>query len=363
MAKGIRLDHPRAPKLVASAARCGADRSAAGMVASGGLMAPASGLAIPRLTDIPAEQHLWHGSQVAARVALTFLKAGVASADDWPGSAGNPFDFLKRSLDRWLDAHSAAEIAGQFQLSVALSTTLDRFDARAADDMAARKLFLILEPASAGYVVLGPTLRLLEAVHPRLPAAFVGMFLGSLNRWIRVFDYREALERVERLREWYESDTEDDSAIELPDVERSIPSSIRRRPLSLRSVEWMLPRIRNRVVKRMLRLVLELERASKRSARPLIDEDTSGMLADAGEPLPALLAVFEKRDAIEGQFDEASQTMLELTPEPNLIVPLDGTDETSLSRAFAVLEVCCATLARASRLIAAMPGNQTTERE
>lgn len=125
----------------------------------------------------------------------------------------------------------------------------------------------------------------------------------------------------------------------------------------------MLPRIRNRFVRRLLRLVIELERASKRSARPLIDEDTSGTLADAGEPLPALLAVFEKQDAIEGQFDEASHTMLELTPEPNLIVPLDGTDESSVRRAFAVLEVCCETLACASRLIAAMPGNWTVERE
>lgn len=125
----------------------------------------------------------------------------------------------------------------------------------------------------------------------------------------------------------------------------------------------MLPRIGNRVIKRLLRLVIELERVSKRSARPRVDEETSNMLADAGEPLPALLAVFEKQDVIEGQFDEASQTMLELTPEPNLIVPLDGTDETSVRRAFEMLEVCCQTLACASRLIAAMPGNQTTERE
>jgi hypothetical protein len=73
--------------------------------------------------------------------------------------------------------------------------------------------------------------------------------------------------------------------------------------------------------------------------------------------------VFEKGDAIEGQFDEASHTMLELTPEPNLIVPLDGADENSVRSAFEVLAVCCATLACASRLIAIMPGNQTVERE
>jgi hypothetical protein len=206
-------------------------------------------------------------------------------------------------------------------------------------------------------------LRLLEAEHPRLPPTFAGLFLGSLNRWVHVFDYREALDRVEMLREWYESDTADDSVVELPDIERSIPRSIRRRPLSLASAERMLPGIRSRSVKRLLRLVIELEHTSRRAVRPRVDEETSGLLADAGEPLPALLTVFEKRDAIEGQFDEASHTMLELTPEPNLIVPLDGTDENSVRSAFEVLAVCCDTLARASRLIAIMPGNQTIERE
>jgi hypothetical protein len=43
------------------------------------------------------------------------------------------------------------------------------------------RVFLALEPDSAGYVILGPTLRLLEGFHPRLPVTFLHLFLGRLT--------------------------------------------------------------------------------------------------------------------------------------------------------------------------------------
>ena len=49
---------------------------------------------------------------------------------------------------------------------------------------------------------------MLEAVHPRLPVTFFDLFTGALNRWVRVYDHRDALERVETLRDWYAGDPE-----------------------------------------------------------------------------------------------------------------------------------------------------------
>jgi hypothetical protein len=189
MAKRIRFNCPCPPEFIAPTPIGAANLATRRMVAAGGLMPPGSGLTIPRLEGIAQEQLLWRGSPVAARVASALLKAGIASADDWSASGGNPFAFLKRSLDRWLLAHSGSEIAAQFQLSVTLSTTFDRFDALETDERAASRMFLFVEPESAGYAVLGPTLRLLEAEHPRLPPTFAGLFLGSLNRWVHVFDF------------------------------------------------------------------------------------------------------------------------------------------------------------------------------
>jgi hypothetical protein len=81
-------------------------------------------------------------------------------------------------------------------------------------------------------------------------------------------------------------------------------------------------------------------------------------LIDYGEPLPSLLAVFERSDAIEGCFDEESQGMLEVQPEPNLVIPFNGEKEDSVRDAFAVLATVCDTLSCASRLMQIMPGNE-----
>jgi hypothetical protein len=49
--------------------------------------------------------------------------------------------------------------------------------------------------------------------------------------------------------------------------------------------------------------------------------------------------------------------MLEVTPEPNLIIPFDPGHGESVRAAFHVFGVACETLAAASRLVDLMPGN------
>lgn len=320
-------------------------------------MAAGSGLAMPRLDGVPVEQQLWQGEAAAARLARTFVEADVVDPDDWVAAKRNPFEFLKRALDQWVSQHGGAVIREQFFLDVLLSTSLDRYfagDGRPGD---ASKVFLALEPDSAGYVILGPTLRLLESIHPRLPATFLHLFLGALNRWVRAYDYRDAFDRVDRLREWYDSDP-DAEAVELPDIDRCLPRSVKRRPLSRRTLNAMIPAIKDSVSRQLMELAVELDRLSSQSARPEVGDDVRELLIDCGEPVPALLAVFERTDAIEGCFDEECQGMLELTPEPNLIVPFDGQTESGVRGAFAILSAVCQTLTCASRLMKIMPGNE-----
>ncbi len=49
--------------------------------------------------------------------------------------------------------------------------------------------------------------------------------------------------------------------------------------------------------------------------------------------------------------------MMEVTPEPSLIIPLSADQPASVQVAFRTLGVVCDTLAAASRLIDRMPGN------
>src|SRR5579872_894368 len=356
LADGSRTDSRRATHVIASTE--GNASGGAPGVPSTCLMATGSGLTIPRLDGVAVAHQLRQGEQATARLARAFVQGGLAKIDDWISAKRNPFEFLKRSLDRWLKDHRVCRIQEQFFLDLTISTSLDRYfapnDCSPAD---ASEVFLTLEPESAGYIIMGPTLRLLEAAHARLPATFVQLFLNALNRWVRVYDYRDALDRVERLRDWYESDPEG-GEVELPDIKRCIPPSLKRRPLSAKSVAKIVPCIENQLARQLMELVVELNLSSSQGVRPEIGEGTRELLMDCGEPVPALLAVFERNDSIEGCFDEECQGMLELTPEPNLIVPFNGDSRESVVGAFAALATVAHTLSCASQLMSIMPGNE-----
>jgi len=351
----------RTPRVTERPAASTPRRSA--RVAPSALMPPGAGFTIPRLefvdrNPVPAEYRIIQGERAAAQLALNLLEAGILTGEGWGSSQGDPLTFLHRGLERWLDSNGSEQIRQQFFVDVVLSTSLDRFSygSEPCEENLAT-VFLTIEPDSAGYVILGPTLHLLDQVHPRLPATFLHLFLGALNRWIRVYDYRDAVDRMDRMREWYEGDPEAEQ-MELPDVDAAIPESARRRPLGSRTLESVLEGCRSRQVRALVRKAQELERASRSAKRPVVSDEQRESLMDCGEPVPALVAVFEERDAIEGAFDEEAQRMLEVTPEPNLIIPFDCNRVTSVAPAFDCLASLCRTLTLASELISLMPGNR-----
>ena len=243
----------------------------------------------------------------------------------------------------------------RFRLSLTLTSTLDAYHQETAD-FDAKRLFLLIEPEEAGYLVLGPAVDLLEAEHPRLPATFFAMFTGALNRWVRVYDHRDAEERVEMLREWWEADPEAEN-VELPDVAGSVPALMRQPPLTVRGLRRVQSSLRNPLVKRLVEGVLDLHQLSESRQRPHVSDEVGEQLMDCNPPVPALVAVFRSRDAIEGVFDDESQGMLECPPEPNLILPLDATDPASIRDMHRTLGTVCEVLAGASRLMDRMPGN------
>jgi hypothetical protein len=81
-------------------------------------------------------------------------------------------------------------------------------------------------------------------------------------------------------------------------------------------------------------------------------------LMDSNPALPCLLAAFSSGDAVVGCFDEEAETALEVTPQPNVIIPIRLNDAMSVRDGFRTLAVLCETLAAASRLIDLMPGNE-----
>ncbi len=317
------------------------------------LIAPPCELVLPRLDEIPVEHCFLSDDRDVLALAEILVRSNIATGEDWEKSGRDATRFLSLTLQRWMRERGAAAIDRRFDLDLTLSDRLvDYSDQRGPEGT----LYLILDPDGAAFVLLKPTLELLETAHPRLPSTFFMHFAGSLNRWVRVYDYHDAEERVDMLREWYEGE-EDREQYEVPDIEGCTPKCLKEPALSFRSLKELARGFRDPAVQALIRGLLELCRVSNRAKRPDFTEDMGEQLMDANPPLPCLLAAFTQGDAVVGCFDDEAQTAMETTPHPNLIIPLQLSDPPNVRRGFRTLGVACEALAATSRLIDLMPGN------
>jgi hypothetical protein len=317
------------------------------------LMAPPCGLVLPTLERVPTEQRFSADDREVIALVEILVRYGIADVEDWEKSGSDAAKYLFLTLQRWIHDHGGASIRRRFDLDLTLSDRLvDYSDERGPEGT----LYLILDPDSAAFVLLNPTIELLGSVHPRLAATFFRHFAGSLNRWVRVYDHHDAEERVDMLREWYEGE-ENPEQYEVPDIEGCTPQGLKEQSLSLRGLKDLNQRMRNKEVRVLISSLLELCSISRQAKRPEFTEDMGEQLMDSNPPLPCLLAAFSSGDAVVGCFDDEAQTAMETTPLPNLIIPLQLSELSNVRHGFRTLAVACETLAAASRLIDLMPGN------
>jgi hypothetical protein len=316
-------------------------------------MGEGGGVVLPRLDGVPVEYCLSAEDARAIKLAQTLAVLGIAEPSVWEEAKHSPTEFVQAELKRWLALHGGEQVQQDFALNATISGCPDLYG---GEDGRQELLYLMVDPDSAGYMILGPTLEILEHIHPRLAATFYHLFVGAMQRWVRVYDYRDALDRVEMLREWAEGEA-DQEQYEFPEVEGCIPPSMKLKPLSLRHVQQFAGSISDQLCRQLLQAALDLNKVSRRLGRSEIREETREALMDSNPPLPALLISFKRHDAVLACYDDESQAFLEASPEPNLIVEINPADHASVRRAFDTLAVLCETMARASRVAALLPGN------
>jgi hypothetical protein len=317
------------------------------------LIAPPCEVVLPTLEHVPVEQRFSADDREVIALAEILVTSDIAVTEDWEKSGRDATKYLLLTLQRWVRDHGGASVQRRFDLDLTLSDRLvDYSDERGPEGT----LYLIVDPESAAFVLLKPVIELLQKVHPRLSATFLTYFVGSLNRWVRVYDYRDAEERVDMLREWYEGE-EDSEQYEVPDIEGCTPKCLKERSLSLQGLKKLSGSVPRRAERALLLGLLDLYWISQQAKRPEFTEDMGEQLMDSNPPLPCLLAAFSSGDAVVGCFDDEAQTAMETTPQPNLTIPLELSDPASVRQGFRTLGVVCDTLAAASRLIDLMPGN------
>ena len=166
-----------------------APRRTARLASSGQLMAQGSGLVLPRFGTVPVVQRLVADDRLAVILAMALVDLDIAVPGDWKRADRDPTSFIRITLDRWIGTHGGSAIRHRFLLSGVITNSPSDWAER--DETRPNQLFLIVEPSDAtcGCAAFGPTLKLLEKAHPQLPAKFFQLFVGALNRWIRVYDF------------------------------------------------------------------------------------------------------------------------------------------------------------------------------
>jgi len=306
---------------------------------------------VPRLDGVAIEHQLAGEDHRAILLSQTLTKLEIARIRDWEGS---PSKYLLCTLRRWIALHGGKSVQTEFALDATISNTPDRYS---SEDINPARLYLTVDPESAGYIVIGPTLERLKRVHSRLPVTFYNLVLGAVNRCMRAYDYRDASERVEMWREWAEGEGGPDQ-YEIPDVESCIPAEMKQEPLKAGDLRELVGRMQNDDLRRLIEEAVRLDRISGRLQRPEISEETREAFMDSNPPLPALLVSFKRNDSISGCFEEEGQALLEVSPEPSFIVEIDPENAGSVQEAFDALAVLCETMAATSRLAALLPGNK-----
>ena len=337
-------------------------REGAGRARAPWLIAPGPSLSVPRLDHVGLRHSSFGSDAAAARFATILIELGIGNPADWSRCGREAAKFLRHTLDRFVERQVEVAIDGAFDLSVTLSTDPHEW-CETEDEPDGSQMFLYMEAGSCGFVNLGPALALCEKEHPHLPVTFARLFLCGLGRVFRVYDDRDADQRLSVLEDDYEPEDQEGGAT-LPDRDKLLPPCMKRRPLGRRALKALMDRLgQSKHVSRLLKAVVELDRISGGVRFPEIPEPIRDAFCDCNPPVPILLAIYHQGDAIEACFDEESQLMLEATPEPWPLIPFDGTDPISTNRAFGCLKAALDTLAAARQVLDLVPGWEPIRRE
>ncbi len=314
-------------------------------------MGQGSAALLPRLDGVTAEHRICGEDRRAIILARTLTTLGIADAGDWKCSVSG---YLLETLNRWIALHGGDVAREQFSLNAMLTNIVNRYG---SGDVDPERLYLTVEADAAGYIVIGPTLDTLKLVHPQLPVTFYRLVTGAIRRWLRVYDYDDALGRVEMWKEWIEQEENADE-YEIPDVAGCIPAELKQEPLKTEELHDLIGRFDDEDVRRLILGALHLDAVSHKLQPSEISDEAREAFMDSNPPLPALLVSFRRYDAVVAAFDEESQEMLEAEPEPSFLAEINPADPESVRHEFDSLAALCETLEAANRLARLLPGNQ-----
>jgi hypothetical protein len=324
---------------------------------------------IPNIRDIP-----WHyctrtDEQLAAQLGKSLLRSGICNARDWSGSA---VDLVERGFKRFCRANGADGARQiwdgdlritdcQFDSDGAYRGPFDAEPERESDI-----LVLVGDFNSASSIPIGPVLEMLGLEHEWLPKAFFEVVTENLYKWMRVYDYRDAVEQANCYMEG--ADAEDLKDSFYPLVEKKIPESLRV-PTNLSSEDAsrfltdIQPKLHSPIARHLVRELLTMDRLGKGHEHPWpgkLAAQVPGLeeyLSDTDGCCPGCAITWHENDEISACFEEEANTSGQNGPlEPAIMlimrldVPMIQLDD-EVRRVFDYVGAMLKSLASAAKII------------
>lgn len=325
---------------------------------------------MPRLNGIRWRFCSRWDEQPAAELGKSFLRLGICRSEDWSGSA---VDFIERGFRRFAKANGAEEATRVWDGELRIADYLYPLSEPERNQMEAdavgslEKLFLIGEYHAAASIPIGAALADLEREHRLLSAAFYEILVHNLWKWMRVYDYSDALEHSELWLSELDEDSEANSAYRK--VKEGLPSCLARSSsLSENKARRLLREIspsllRDPASRQLVQHALELDELGRGFqhawAGGLVQtySEIEELLDGTDGCGPGCLISWHENDEIQACFDEEMRCIGQdgpLEPPIVLAIPLQGSAQerdSAVKKVLAYAATMLKCLAKAAKMV------------
>jgi hypothetical protein len=321
---------------------------------------------IPNLKGLRGRYCSRYDEEPAALLGKSLLRLGICRPEDWSGSA---VDFVERGFRRFCKKNGVGQAkkiwSGLLRiLDHPFELTEQERNSAETEDLT--MLYLVGEYDAAASIPIGATLTLLKCEHEFLPAAFYKVFVHNLWKWMRVYDYSDALEHAEMWMEDLDEDSEAESTY--PKVAQNIPPCLqkysktgeRRARRFLQQIEASL---RSPFARQLVRHLLEMDthgQGREHAWAGRLAEQIPAIgdfLNDADSCGPGCLISWYEDDEINACFDEEMRDLGangSLEPPILVLIQLDKSAarlDAEIKRVFDYAGAMLRSLASAARIV------------
>lgn len=285
-----------------------------------GTLAPAFPQGLPALKNVPAAYSQEVRAELLYELCAALVREGLAGPEAWKKCEGSSVAFAQRAITDNIGEERWNLLARNVEYHLSVSDVAERD----GEDMPLGngRLAVTIECGGSGYLKIGPAIVALEEEAVGLGAAFYWTLTYALYRVMRIYNYDDALQYEEQMRESNEDDEENGGQYEFPKVEKALPECIRStlthddHRAFVRHSRRFLNEHRHGPFGSWIDQLHKIDRLSK--VRMPADARFREEGGYDSIPLPSLVVAFQDHDAIVACFDEESQYMLEGSAEPTL---------------------------------------------